>query len=68
MDAAGRRDDPFVDLDRAVDVLVEKDIEVAVGLAYSALVLGDPGLAARCASSGSPRRDEGPTRALGAAG
>ena len=42
-------DDPFVtDLDRAVDVLVEmKDIsEVAVGLAYSALVLGDPGLAA----------------------
>ena len=42
-------DDPFVtDLDRAVDVLVEmKDSsEVAVGLAYSALVLGDPGLAA----------------------
>lgn len=36
------------DLDRAVDVLVEmKNIsEVAVGLAYSALVLGDLGLAA----------------------
>ncbi len=42
-------DDPFVtDLDRAVDVLVEmKNLsEVAVGLAYSALVLGDLGLAA----------------------
>ena len=42
-------DDPFVtDLDRAVDVLVEmKNLsEVAVGLAYSALVLGDRGLAA----------------------
>jgi uncharacterized protein with PhoU and TrkA domain len=36
------------DLDRAIDVLVEmKNIsEVAVGLAYSALVLADPGLAA----------------------
>lgn len=36
------------DLDRAVDVLVEmKNLsEVAVGLAYSALVLGDHGLAA----------------------
>jgi len=36
------------DLDRAIDVLVEmKNIsEVAVGLAYSALVLRDPGLAA----------------------
>ena len=42
-------DDPFVtDLDRAVDVLVEmKNLsEVAVGLAYSALVFGDLGLAA----------------------
>ncbi|MFQ5558442.1 MAG: potassium channel family protein [Acidimicrobiales bacterium] len=42
-------EDPFVtDLDRAVDVLVEmKNLsEVAVGLAYSALVLGDIGLAA----------------------
>ena len=42
-------EDPFVtDLDRAVDVLVEmKNLsEVAVGLAYSALVLGDLGLAA----------------------
>ncbi len=42
-------DDPFVtDLDRAVDVLVEmKNLsEVAVGLAYSALVFADMGLAA----------------------
>jgi len=42
-------DDPFVtDLDRAVDVLVEmKNLsEAAVGLAYSALVFGDLGLAA----------------------
>ena len=42
-------EDPFTtDLDRAVDVLVEmKNLsEVAVGLAYSALVLGDLGLAA----------------------
>ena len=42
-------EDPFVtDLDRAVDVLVEmKNIsEVAVGLAYSALVFADPVLAA----------------------
>ena len=42
-------DGPVVtDLDRAVDVLVEmKNLsEVAVGLAYSALVLGDLGLAA----------------------
>lgn len=42
-------DGPFAsDLDRAVDVLVEmKNLsEVAVGLAYSALVLGDRGLAA----------------------
>ncbi|NIS34223.1 MAG: hypothetical protein GWN07_26760 [Actinobacteria bacterium] len=41
-------EDPFAtDLDRAVDVLVEmKNLsEVAVGLAYSALVLGDLGLA-----------------------
>jgi uncharacterized protein with PhoU and TrkA domain len=39
---------PVSDLDRAIDVLVEmKNIsEVAVGLAYSALVLRDPGLAA----------------------
>ncbi|MGH9243392.1 MAG: potassium channel family protein [Acidimicrobiales bacterium] len=39
---------PITDLDRAVDVLVEmKNIsEVAVGLAYSALVLRDLGLAA----------------------
>jgi len=42
-------DDPFVtDLDRAVDVLIEmKNLsEVAVGLAYSALVFNDLGLAA----------------------
>ncbi len=42
-------EDPWMsDLDRAVDVLVEmKNLsEVAVGLAYSALVLGDRGLAA----------------------
>ena len=42
-------EDPFVtDLDRAVDVLVEmKNLsEVAIDLAYSALVLGDLGLAA----------------------
>ncbi len=42
-------EDPFVtDLDRAVDVLVEmKNLsEVAVGLAYSTLVLQDQGLAA----------------------
>lgn len=42
-------EDPFTtDLDRAVDVLVEmKNLsEAAVGLAYSALVLGDLGLAA----------------------
>jgi uncharacterized protein with PhoU and TrkA domain len=39
---------PISDLDRAIDVLVEmKNIsEVAVGLAYSALVLRDSGLAA----------------------
>ena len=45
-------EDPFVsDLDRAVDVLVEmKNLsEVAVGLAYSALVLRDSGLAAEVA-------------------
>lgn len=43
-----RSEDTWVsDLDRAVDVLVEmKNLsEVAVGLAYSALVLGDRGLA-----------------------
>jgi uncharacterized protein with PhoU and TrkA domain len=41
-------DGTFTDLDRAVDVLVEmKNIsEVAVGLAYSALVFRDQGLAA----------------------
>jgi uncharacterized protein with PhoU and TrkA domain len=42
-------EDPWVsDLDRAIDVLVEmKDLsEAAVGLAYSALVLGNRGLAA----------------------
>ena len=40
--------DALTDLDRAVDVLVEmKNIsETAVGLAYSALALRDPGLAA----------------------
>ncbi len=40
--------DALTDLDRAVDVLVEmKDTsEAAVGLAYSALALQDPGLAA----------------------
>lgn len=45
-------EDPFVsDLDRAVDVLVEmKNLsEVAVGLAYSALVLRDSGLAVEVA-------------------
>jgi len=45
-----RPEDPWIsDLDRAVDVLVEmKNLsEVAVGLAYSALVLGDRGLAAQ---------------------
>lgn len=43
-------EDPWIsDLDRAVDVLVEmKNLsEVAVGLAYSSLVLGDRGLAAQ---------------------
>ncbi|MDE0237076.1 MAG: potassium channel protein [bacterium] len=43
-------EDPWIsDLDRAVDVLVEmKDLsEAAVGLAYSALVLNDRGLAAQ---------------------
>jgi len=43
-------EDPWIsDLDRAVDVLVEmKDLsEAAVGLAYSALVLHDRGLAAQ---------------------
>ncbi|MCY4163918.1 MAG: potassium channel protein [bacterium] len=43
-------EDPWIsDLDRAVDVLVEmKDLsEASVGLAYSALVLNDPGLAAQ---------------------
>ena len=47
--AAPGADEPAVsDLDRAIDVLVEmKNIsEVAVGLAYSALVLRDQGLAA----------------------
>src|SRR4029450_7275572 len=41
-------DRPLTDLDRAVDVLVEmKNVsETAVGLAYSALVLRDLGLAA----------------------
>jgi uncharacterized protein with PhoU and TrkA domain len=41
-------DTALSDVDRAIDVLVEmKNIsEVAVGLAYSALVLRDPGLAA----------------------
>lgn len=45
-----RPEDPWIsDLDRAVDVLVEmKNLsEVAVGLAYSSLVLGDRGLAAQ---------------------
>src|SRR5207253_11264510 len=45
----GTDDDPAIptDLDRAVDVLVEmKNVsEVAIGLAYSALVLRDQGLA-----------------------
>jgi uncharacterized protein with PhoU and TrkA domain len=45
---APREDGSLTDLDRAVDVLVEmKNIsEVAVGLAYSALVFRDAGLAA----------------------
>jgi uncharacterized protein with PhoU and TrkA domain len=45
-------DGALTDLGRAVDVLVEmKNIsEVAVGLAYSALVLGDPSLAAEVRS------------------
>ncbi len=40
--------EPIEELDRAIDILVEmKDVsEAAVGLAYSALVLGDRGLAA----------------------
>lgn len=40
--------EPIVELDRAIDLLVEmKNVsEAAVGLAYSALVLGDRGLAA----------------------
>jgi uncharacterized protein with PhoU and TrkA domain len=46
----GTDDDPAIptDLDRAVDVLVEmKNVsEVAIGLAYSALLFNDPGLAA----------------------
>lgn len=42
----------LTDLDRAVDVLVEmkNTSELAVGLAYSALVLQDPGLAAEVTS------------------
>ena len=50
-------EDAYVsDLDRAVDVLVEmKNLsEVAVGLAYSALVLRDAGLAAVVGPSGGP--------------
>ena len=61
----------LTDLDRAVDMLVEmKNIsEAAVGLAYSALVLGDHSLAAGGPPPGGPaRRDEGPPRAVGAAG
>ncbi len=39
---------PLTELDRAVDILVEmkNSAEVAVGLAYSALLLGEPALAA----------------------
>jgi uncharacterized protein with PhoU and TrkA domain len=47
---AGIEEDPAIsDLDRAVDVLVEmKNVsEAAVGLAYSALLLNDQGLAAQ---------------------
>src|SRR5439155_11559556 len=47
---AGVEEDPAIsDLDRAVDVLVEmKNLsEAAVGLAYSALLLNDQGLAAQ---------------------
>ena len=47
---AGVEEDPAIsDLDRAVDVLVEmKNVsEAAVGLAYSALLLNDQGLAAQ---------------------
>src|SRR5215831_5797651 len=49
---AGVEEDPAIsDLDRAVDVLVEmKNVsEAAVGLAYSALLLNDQGLAAQVA-------------------
>merc|ERR1711969_300010 len=56
-------DAAVTDLDRAVDVLVEmKNLsETAVGLAYSALVFGDRGLAAEV------RRDEGTARTVGVA-
>jgi uncharacterized protein with PhoU and TrkA domain len=43
---------PLSELDRAVDILVEmkNSAEVAVGLAYSALLLGEPALAAEVAA------------------
>ena len=67
---AGVDEDPAIsDLDRAVDVLVEmKNLsEAAVGLAYSALLLNDQGLAAQVtATRGPPRRDARAARALGA--
>jgi len=50
---------PLNDLDRAVDILVEMKnaAEVAVGLAYSALLFGEPALAAEVATLES-RSDE----------
>ncbi|HZA60227.1 MAG TPA: TrkA C-terminal domain-containing protein [Actinomycetota bacterium] len=43
---------PLTELDRAVDILVEmkNSAEVAVGLAYSSLLLGEPALAAEVAT------------------
>lgn len=43
---------PLTELDRAVDILVEmkNSAEVAVGLAYSALLFGEPALAAEVAT------------------
>ena len=64
-------DGTLSDLDRAVDVLVEmKNIsEVAVGLGLLGAGPARPGPGRRGAPPrGPPRRDEGPPRAVGAAG